>query len=140
MIYGFERLQGPLQGLPHHPPGDRTAASSTSPRSGTGNYNEKTAELSTPTCLLMTASPRPSARRPSEYFKNMAIGNLDGSMISTCWWPPCRLKSRQVLELIDEQIRTGAAPAGSSLKMNSLTDVETSSRRRQRGLQSRRPH
>jgi polyphosphate kinase len=86
---------------------------------GTGNYNEKTAELYTD-LALMTASPKLGADA-NEYFKNMAIGNLEGEY-DYLLVAPVRLKSR-ILELIDEQIALGSS-GRITLKMNSITDIE----------------
>ena len=67
---------------------------------GTGNYNEKTAAMYTD-LSLMTADPR-IGQDAAEFFKNMSIGNLQGSyqylIVS-----PVSLKSR-ILQMMDEEI------------------------------------
>ena len=86
---------------------------------GTGNYNEKTAAQYTD-LSLMTAN-QAIGEDASEFFKNMSIGNLNGSyqhlIVS-----PTSLKQK-VLEMMDEEIRKGAA-GRIIMKMNSLTDVD----------------
>lgn len=70
---------------------------------GTGNYNEKTAAMYTD-LSLMTADPR-IGQDAAEFFKNMSIGNLQGSyqylIVS-----PVSLKS-SILQMMDEEIRKG---------------------------------
>ena len=86
---------------------------------GTGNYNEKTAAQYTD-LSLMTAN-QAIGEDASEFFKNMSIGNLNGSyqhlIVS-----PTSLKQK-VLEMMDEEIRKGSA-GRIIMKMNSLTDVD----------------
>ncbi len=86
---------------------------------GTGNYNEKTAGMYTD-LSLMTANPA-IGKDAAEFFKNMSIGNLDGSydhlIVS-----PTSLKQK-VLYLIDEEIKKGSN-GRIIMKMNSLTDVD----------------
>ncbi len=86
---------------------------------GTGNYNEKTAAMYTDVSL-MTAS-KEIGEDASNFFKNMAIGNLEGDykhlIVS-----PVSLKSK-VLSLIDDEIKKG--PEGRIImKMNSVTDID----------------
>ena len=86
---------------------------------GTGNYNEKTAALYTDVSLI-TADER-IGKDAAEFFKNMSIGNLNGTyehlIVS-----PTSLKQK-VLELMDEEIEKG--PEGRIImKMNSVTDTE----------------
>lgn len=89
---------------------------------GTGNYNEKTAALYTD-FSLMTANQEIGADA-ALFFKNMAIGNLDGEY-RRMLVAPHSLK-RGILQLIageEEKARSG----GKGLimaKMNSLTDRE----------------
>ncbi len=86
---------------------------------GTGNYNEKTAAQYTD-LSLMTAN-QAIGEDASEFFKNMSIGNLNGTyqhlIVS-----PTSLKQK-VLEMMDEEIRKGSA-GRIIMKMNSLTDVD----------------
>ena len=86
---------------------------------GTGNYNEKTAAMYT-NLSLMTADPR-IGQDAAEFFKNMSIGNLQGSyqylIVS-----PVSLKS-SILQMMDEEIRKGK-DGRIVMKMNSVTDVD----------------
>lgn len=86
---------------------------------GTGNYNEKTAAMYTD-LSLMTAN-QAIGKDAAEFFKNMSIGNLNGTydhlIVS-----PTSLK-KQVLFLMDEEIRKGTE-GRIIMKMNSLTDVD----------------
>ena len=86
---------------------------------GTGNYNEKTAAMYTD-LSLMTATPR-IGQDAAEFFKNMSIGNLQGSyqylIVS-----PVSLKS-SILQMMDEEIRKGK-DGRIVMKMNSVTDVD----------------
>ena len=86
---------------------------------GTGNYNEKTAAIYTD-LSLMTADPR-IGQDAAEFFKNMSIGNLQGSyqylIVS-----PVSLKS-SILQMMDEEIRKGK-DGRIVMKMNSVTDVD----------------
>ena len=86
---------------------------------GTGNYNEKTAAMYTD-LSLMTADPR-IGLDAAEFFKNMSIGNLQGSyqylIVS-----PVSLKS-SILQMMDEEIRKGK-DGRIVMKMNSVTDVD----------------
>ena len=52
---------------------------------GTGNYNEKTAKQYTDLSLI-TANQE-IGNDASNYFKNMAIANLDAAT-AVCWWRP----------------------------------------------------
>ena len=86
---------------------------------GTGNYNEKTAAMYTDVSL-MTAN-KEIGEDASAFFKNMAIGNLEGDykhlIVS-----PTSLKT-SVLNLIDREIEKG--PEGRIImKMNSVTDID----------------
>ena len=86
---------------------------------GTGNYNEKTAAMYTD-LSLMTASQDIGADA-NEFFKNMAIGNLEGHYRHLLV-APVSLKQR-VMEEIDREIAKG--PEGRILiKINSLTDLD----------------
>ena len=86
---------------------------------GTGNYNEKTAAMYTD-LSLMTVDPR-IGQDAAEFFKNMSIGNLQGSyqylIVS-----PVSLKS-SILQMMDEEIRKGK-DGRIVMKMNSVTDVD----------------
>ncbi len=86
---------------------------------GTGNYNEKTAGMYTD-LSLMTANQK-IGTDASEFFKNMAISNLEGTydhlLVS-----PFGLK-QTVLSLMDEEIAKGDA-GRIVMKMNSVTDTD----------------
>ncbi|MGN1166699.1 MAG: polyphosphate kinase 1 [Lachnospiraceae bacterium] len=86
---------------------------------GTGNYNEKTAAMYTD-LSLMTADKR-IGNDASEFFKNMAIGNLDG-VYEHLIVSPTSLK-QTVLRLMDEEIQKGSA-GRIIMKMNSVTDTD----------------
>lgn len=86
---------------------------------GTGNYNEKTAGQYTDLSLI-TANQRIGADA-AEFFKNMAIGNLDGGyghlLVS-----PNSLKS-SVISLMNREIAKGEE-GQILLKLNSITDLD----------------
>ena len=86
---------------------------------GTGNYNEKTAKMYTDVCL-MTAD-QSIGKEAVEFFKNMAIGNLEGEyhrlLVS-----PVSLK-KTVLSMIDKEIQKGRE-GRIVMKMNSVTDLD----------------
>ncbi len=86
---------------------------------GSGNYNEKTAAMYTD-LSLMTANPA-IGKDAVEFFKNMSIGNLDGTYEHLIV-APTSLKQK-VLYLIDEEIKKGSG-GRIIMKMNSLTDVD----------------
>ena len=86
---------------------------------GTGNYNEKTAEQYTDLSLI-TAHPG-IGRDASDFFRNMAISNLEGDYH---WFlaAPSSLKPR-LLALMDREIEKG--PEGYiCIKINSITDMD----------------
>ena len=86
---------------------------------GTGNYNENTAKQYTD-LSLMTTNPS-IGRDASEFFKNMAIANLDGKY-NQLLVSPVSLKNT-VIKLIDEEMKKG--PNGRIfIKINSLTDAD----------------
>lgn len=86
---------------------------------GTGNFNEKTARQYTDV-MLVTASESIGADAV-DFFKNMALGNLDGRY-KRLLVAPNGLKN-PILELMDEQIRLGQ-DGYILLKFNSLTDID----------------
>lgn len=86
---------------------------------GTGNYNEKTAELYTDLSLF-TADPT-IGRDAVEFFKNMSIASLDG-IYEKLLVAPKNLKS-VLMGLIDMEIKKGAKGA-ITIKINSLTDID----------------
>lgn len=86
---------------------------------GTGNYNEKTAAMYTDVSL-MTAN-KEIGEDASAFFKNMAIGNLEGDY-KHLLVAPVSLKS-SVLELIDKEIEKGSN-GRIIMKMNSVTDID----------------
>lgn len=89
---------------------------------GTGNYNEKSAKLYTDVSLL-TANEE-IGNDAANFFKNMAISNLDGQYAHLLV-APTSLKPG-IVTLIDEEI--AKAKRGEEgyiiMKMNSLTDRE----------------
>lgn len=86
---------------------------------GTGNYNEKTAELYTDLSLI-TANPE-IGRDAVEFFKNMSIGNIEGHY-DYLLVAPTNLK-KVLLELINEEIEKGER-GEITIKMNSFTDID----------------
>ena len=86
---------------------------------GTGNYNEKTAKQYTDVSLV-TASETIGADA-AEFFKNMALGNLDGNY-QRLLVAPNSFKNR-ILAMMDEQIALGNQ-GYILLKFNSLTDID----------------
>ncbi len=86
---------------------------------GTGNYNEKTAGMYTD-LSLMTANPA-IGHDASEFFKNMAISNLDG-VYDHLIVSPTSLK-QTVLKMMDEEIAKGSS-GRIVMKMNSVTDTD----------------
>lgn len=86
---------------------------------GTGNYNEKTAAMYTD-LSLMTAD-RGIGQDAAEFFKNMSIGNLNGSY-NYLIVSPVSLKS-SILQMMDEEIAKGSN-GRIIMKMNSVTDVD----------------
>ena len=86
---------------------------------GTGNYNEKTAVQYTDLSYL-TADPEIGADA-NEFFKNLAIGNLEGEyrhlMVA-----PHEMKGR-ILGLMDREIAKGSQ-GYIFLKLNSVTDLD----------------
>lgn len=86
---------------------------------GTGNYNEKTAKQYTDVSLI-TANPSIGADATA-FFKNMALGNLEGSY-DRLLVAPNSFKNK-ILALMDEQISLGSK-GYMLLKFNSLTDID----------------
>lgn len=86
---------------------------------GTGNYNEKTATMYTDVSLI--TADKGIGEDAAVFFKNMSIGNLNGSyqyiVVS-----PTSLKPK-VLSLMDEEIKKGTN-GRIIMKMNSVTDVD----------------
>ena len=93
---------------------------------GTGNYNEKTTTLYTDFCL-MTAN-RENGFDANEIFKNMAMGNLNGSYYSLLV-APNHLKT-EILRMINEEIAKGEN-GQIRLKLNSITDLDIIERLKQ---------
>ena len=86
---------------------------------GTGNYNEKTAAQYTDVSL-MTADPG-IGQDAVEFFKNMAIGELDGEY-GQLLVAPHSLK-QTILKLMDREIAKGSR-GRMRFKINSLTDMD----------------
>ena len=86
---------------------------------GTGNYNEQTATMYTDVSLI--TADKGIGEDAAVFFKNMSIGNLNGSyqhiIVS-----PTSLKPK-VLSLMDEEIKKGTN-GRIIMKMNSVTDVD----------------
>ena len=86
---------------------------------GTRNYNEKTATMYTDVSLI--TADKGIGEDAAVFFKNMSIGNLNGSyqhiIVS-----PTSLKPK-VLSLMDEEIKKGTN-GRIIMKMNSVTDVD----------------
>lgn len=86
---------------------------------GTGNYNEKTAELYTDLSLI--THNQEIGKDAADLFMNMSIGNLEGQY-KHLLVAPFNMKIR-LLNLIDEEIAKG--PQGRILfKLNSITDID----------------
>jgi polyphosphate kinase 1 len=86
---------------------------------GTGNYNEKTAEIYTDLSVLTANND--IGRDANEFFKNMAIGNLEGHY-QHLLVAPASLKST-IIQLIDNEIAKGDS-GYIFLKLNSITDLD----------------
>lgn len=86
---------------------------------GTGNYNEKTAELYTDLSLI-TANDE-IGQDATIFFKNMSIGNLEGHY-KHLLVAPFSLKPR-LLDMIDDEIKKGVE-GKIFFKINSITDVD----------------
>ncbi len=85
----------------------------------TGNYNEKTAAQYTDLSLI--TADQNIGRDAAEFFRNMAIGNLEEDYKTLMVAPKC-MKSR-IMELIDEEIKKGK-DGQIIFKVNSVTDLE----------------
>ena len=85
----------------------------------TGNYNEKTAAQYTDLSLI--TADQNIGRDAAEFFRNMAIGNLEEDYKTLMVAPKC-MKSR-IMELIDEEIKKGK-DGQIIFKVNSITDLE----------------
>ena len=86
---------------------------------GTGNYNEKTAAMYTDVSLI-TANQE-IGEDASNFFKNMSIGNLEGTYKHLIVSPFSLKKS--VLDMIDKEIEKGEN-GRIIMKMNSVTDED----------------
>ena len=86
---------------------------------GTGNYNEKTSEQDTDLSLI--TADQGIGRDAAEFFKNMAVGNLEGSYHNLLV-SPSNLK-QIILLLIGEETARGSH-GRIIMKMNSLTDYD----------------
>ena len=85
----------------------------------TGNYNEKTAAQYTDLSLI--TADQNIGHDAAEFFRNMAIGNLEEEYKTLMVAPRC-MKSR-IMELIDEEIKKGK-DGQIIFKVNSVTDLE----------------
>lgn len=85
---------------------------------GTGNYNEKTSKQYTDFSLM--TSDMEIGTDANEFFKNMAIGNLEGNY-STLLVAPNSMKS-EIIKLIDREIAKGTK-GRIFLKFNSISDL-----------------
>ena len=85
---------------------------------GTGNYNEKTSKQYTDFSLM--TSDMEIGTDTNEFFKNMAIGNLEGNY-STLLVAPNSMKS-EIIKLIDREIAKGTK-GRIFLKFNSISDL-----------------
>ena len=85
----------------------------------TGNYNEKTAAQYTDLSLI--TADQNIGHDAAEFFRNMAIGNLEEEYKTLMVAPRC-MKSR-IMELIDEEIQKGK-DGQIIFKVNSVTDLE----------------
>ena len=85
----------------------------------TGNYNEKTAAQYTDLSLI--TADQNIGHDAAEFFRNMAIGNLEEDYKTLMVAPKC-MKSR-IMELIDEEIKKGK-DGQIIFKVNSVTDLE----------------
>lgn len=87
---------------------------------GTGNYNEKTSKIYTD-LSLMTGSES-IGKDAANFFKNMAISNLDGQY-DYLLVAPTNMKSTILMEIDKEIAKAQAGKDGKiTMKMNSLTD------------------
>ena len=86
---------------------------------GTGNYNEKTAELYTDLCLI--TENRAIGEDAAEFFKNMSIAELQGNY-KQLLVAPYGLKSR-LMQLVDEEIAKGVNGL-IVMKVNSVSDLQ----------------
>ena len=86
---------------------------------GTGNYNEKTAAQYTDLSYI-TTNPDIGADA-NEFFKNLAIGNLEGSYRRLLVAP--NAMKQCIMALIDREIAKGK-DGSIFLKLNSVTDLE----------------
>lgn len=86
---------------------------------GTGNYNEKTATMYTD-LSLMTANPA-IGNDAVTFFKNMSIGNLNGSYEHLIVSPTSLKQS--VLHFMDQEMAKGEQ-GRIVMKMNSVTDID----------------
>jgi len=87
---------------------------------GTGNYNEKTSKIYTDLSLITGSES--IGMDAANFFKNMAISNLDGTY-DYLLVAPTNMKPT-IIMLIDEEIAKAQAGKDSkiTMKMNSLTD------------------
>ncbi len=89
---------------------------------GTGNYNESTAKQYTD--LNVITADREIGEDAAEFFRNVAISNVEGNYSKLCIAP--KYFKARIMELLDREIaKAQAGEKGLFIgKMNSLTDKE----------------
>lgn len=89
---------------------------------GTGNYNEKTAQLYTD--LAFITSDETIGRDAVDFFRNMGLENTSDNY-DLLWVAPLQIKP-MILARIDEEIRRAkdGEPCGLHFKTNSITDKD----------------
>ncbi|TJX13477.1 polyphosphate kinase 1 [Tissierella creatinini] len=86
---------------------------------GTGNYNEKTAELYADLSLI--TGNEEIGLDATEFFKNMSIGNHEGNYKHLLVAP--NFMKPRLLEMMDEEIKKGR-DGRIFFKLNSITDID----------------
>jgi polyphosphate kinase len=91
-------------------------------QTGTGNYNEKTANIYSDLSLITTNQE--IGQDANEFFKNMSISNLKG-IYKHLMVAPFSFKT-SILELIEKEIEKASRGEKSRIlfKLNSLTDID----------------
>lgn len=86
---------------------------------GTGNYNEKTAKQYTDLSLI--TYDQNIGKDAAEFFKNMAVSNLNGEY-EHLWVAPNSMKN-QIIRYIEEETKKGS-DGKIVIKVNSVTDYD----------------